>query len=114
MGNLIKLSELNETDIFLARRYFNSKRITWQPCRVISTIPTTNEAGHSVIYVRFLDGVTRHVFLRHTAECIDNFGDPILKKVPKNYFENEIQKLEDQKANLQKQIDVLNQAKSLK
>jgi|GEM_PF-5051487 len=114
MANLIKLSELNETDIFLARRYFNSKRITWQPCKVISTIPTTNEAGYDVIYVRFLDGASKHVFLRRTGECTDNFGDAVLKKVPKNYFQNEIQKLEDQKAVLQRQIDVLNQAKKLK
>jgi hypothetical protein len=109
--NLIKLEELNETDIFMAKRYFNSKRTTWQPCRIISTIPTINGSGHPVIYVRFLDGVTKHIFVRNT-ECGDNFGDQVLKKVPKNYFENEIKKLKDQQEELQRQVDLLTQAKN--
>jgi hypothetical protein len=110
MAKLIKLEELNKTDIFLCKRKSSEKTI-WDLCRILNTTPVMNSANNPVITVRFLDGLEKQIFVRE-QECSDNFGELVLKKLPKNYFENETQKLNDTVSELQKKIDMLTQLKN--
>lgn len=111
MSKMLTLNDLNETGVFLAKRYYNSKRIIWQPCRIISSIPTKNDNGFEIIHVQFLDGVTAKAFVNDNKLC-DSRGSLTIQKIDNKWFDNEIKKLEDQKLVLQKQIDILVDAKN--
>ena len=106
MTKFLKVEDLQEDETYLALRYFNSKRIIFQPCKVISTIPTKNKNGYLVILVRFLDGtVSETVYVNKDFELRSN-TTCTLKPIG-NWFKKEMKNLQEQINELSRQYDLI-------
>lgn len=98
----LKVSELNKTELYLAMYRFNSKKITWQMCRVINTVINKNKNGYDTIQVLFWDGTVKNILV-NAGECVNSIGQLTLKPIG-NWLKNEITKLYAEKNSIQEKI----------
>lgn len=101
----LNLSDLNLNQLYLAKRYFNSKKIIWQPVRIISLIPYPNRNGFNVIDVEFIDGQRGTCYV-NLNQLSDSFNQVSLKPIG-NWIEKEVIKLDKEITYLQSQRDKL-------
>jgi hypothetical protein len=90
----MNISEINTKLPYLALYRYNSKRIIWQLCRVISTTPIKNKNGYDVLPIRFFDGKESTVYVRDNM-TVDSLGQISLKQAPEKWLTREIIKHTD-------------------
>lgn len=73
-AKILNVNDLSEDAVYLALRYFNSKTVTWQPCKLVKVNSSTDRVG-----VKFLEDGSNH-FVRVKDEHLeDSMGKPTLK-----------------------------------
>ena len=100
---MIKVQDIKPGDVYLANHYFNSKQITFQPCRIISGEVVKNQNGYDAVEVEFWNGSTKKVFVRE-GEFKDRLGKATLKPIG-NWVVNETKKMRAHINELEKNIN---------
>ena len=95
----MKLEEIDISKPFLAKYYFNSKKITWQPCRVISKDIVKNKNGFDVIMVKFFDGTTKGLYA-NTNKTPGSRTIPDIKPMSESWLIKELGKINNQQTAL--------------
>jgi len=101
----MKLIDINPEKVYLAKRYFNSKKITWQPATVNLT-PYKDINGYDIVEVKFLDNQTGRCFSRD-GELVDSLGKPTLKPVTGSWLKRELEKINQEIKQLEYERDIL-------
>jgi hypothetical protein len=72
-------------------------------------IPELNCFGEKFIYIRFLDGHDKIIFIRDNG-CSDNFGEDVLREISQKYIDgkiNKINKLREDISEMEKELILL-------
>lgn len=111
---LVKALELNELEVgrlYLARFRYNSKKITWEPCRVISTQPEkTPNGSFDCIRVEFLDPARESWAYVNMVDgkmlMVDGARDASLKEVDLKWVMREGRKAEEELERAEARFDL--------
>lgn len=104
----VPISELVEGQLILAKVRFNSKRIIFQPCYVVSPEVVPNHNKYPSIVVRTLLGTTQHMYVRDkdgVTVVIDIVADT--KKIQK-WIASECNKLEQERMEITQKLNKYN------
>ena len=99
----LELTDLDPNKTYLAKY---AKRINWEPYKIVDKDAVMKRNGVDTIMIQFMDGTFKSVRVME-GQLKDSINGQSLKEIPKNYFSNRIQKLEDQMKVLQEEIDLM-------
>jgi hypothetical protein len=86
-AKILNVNDLSEDTVYLALRYFNSKTVTWQPCKFIKENTSPDR-----VCVKFLEDGSNHSVRVKDEYLEDSMGKPTLKLMSPEWVQNTLKR----------------------
>lgn len=101
----IKVQDIKVNELYLAKRYINSKKIIFQPVIIESLTNIIQVVGFDKLVIKYLDGQEGTIYINN-GECKDSAGQITLKPIG-NFITQELKKLESEQKCIEDKINQL-------
>lgn len=101
----IKVQDIKVNELYLAKRYINSKKIIFQPVIIESLTNIIQTGEFNKLVIKYLDGQEGSIFINN-GECKDSAGHITLKPIG-DFITKEIKKLESEQKCIENKINQL-------